>query len=257
MYHFLTKKKKIHKSTPSLLIDKFQHILALIAVVLVVIWVHRDAMGGGGLSWDKGSKLVFNWHPVMMTVAYAFMTLASLTFRMKCYASNRSILKLIHGVKWTIAAVCGAVGVTAVFLSHNDAVPPIANLYSLHSWIGVATILLYLYQFSSGTLFFGFSIQSSSQQRAMMMSFHRYLGPCIYIITGTTILLGIQEKEGFVGCSYQVTTPDYNPLVHYFDIPLACRISHGLGLVVLLMMTSTTFALYQPYHLDGQRSRIE
>jgi len=194
-----------------LLIDNTQHILALIAVVLVVVWVHRDAMGGGGLSWDKGSKLVFNWHPVMMTIAYAFMTLASLTFRMKCFAYNRSILKLIHGVKWTVAAVCGAVGLTAVFQPHNDAIPPI----------------------------------------------HRYLGPCIYIITGTTILLGIQEKEGFIGCSYQVTTPDYNPLVHYFDIPLACRISHGLGLVVLLMMISTTFALYQPYQFDGQRSRIE
>jgi hypothetical protein len=86
---------------------------------------------------------------------------------------------------------------------------------------------------------------------------YRYLGPCIYIITGTTILLGIQEKEGFIGCSYQVTTPDYNPLVHYFDIPLACRISHGLGLVVLLMMISTTFALYQPYQFEGQRSRIK
>lgn len=214
-------------------------------------------MGGGGLSWATGSKLVFNWHPVMMTIAYAFMTLASLTFRMKCYASNRSVLKLIHGVKWSIAAVCGAVGLTAVFQSHNDAFPPIANLYSLHSWIGLATIFLYLYQMSSGVLFFGVSILSSPQRRAMMLTYHRYLGPCIYIITGTTILLGIQEKEGFVGCSYQVTTPDYNPLIHYFDIPLACRISHGLGLVVLLMMVSTTYALYQPYPMDGERTRTE
>jgi cytochrome b-561 len=225
--------------------------------VLVAIWVNQDAMGGGGLSWDSGSKLVFNWHPVMMIIAFAFMTMASLSFRMKIYSSDRKILKTLHGIKWAVAAICATVGLNAVFRSHNEAFPPIANLYSLHSWIGVSTIVLYFYQLSSGTLFFGMSLLSSSQQRARMLTFHRFLGPCIYLITGTTILLGIQEKEGFVGCSYQVTTPDYNPLVHYFDIPMACRISHGLGLVILLMMMSTTFALFQLSQPDEQRSRIE
>lgn len=208
-------------------------------------------MGGGGLSWNGDTKRVFNWHPFMMIIAFLFMTLASLTFRVKCFSScDRNYIKLLHGIQWTVAAVCGTTGLIAVLKSHNVSTPPIANLYSLHSWIGLSVIVLYLYQFFSGTAFFGFGLLSSSKRRAKMLSFHKFLGPFIYLTTGTTILLGIQEKEGFIGCAYQVTTPDYNPAKHYSDIPAACRISHGLGLVVFSMMLSTTYALIQLPQLE-------
>ena len=201
------------------------------------------------MSWEEGdAKRFFNWHPVMMICAFAFMTLASLSFRVRYYSQNvsRGTLKLLHGIKWTVAAICAIIGLVAVFKSHNDPYSGyIANLYSLHSWIGIAVITLYLYQFLSGAFAFGMQVSFiSSIQRAQVLAFHQFIGPFIYILTGATILLGIQEKEGFIGCSYTVTSPDYNPIQHYLGIPLVCRISHGLGLVVFIMMLTTSYALF-------------
>ena len=66
------------------------HILALMAVCVVSLWVSDEAMGGGGVSWSEGdAKRVFNWHPVMMIVAFAFMTVSSLAFFMRWRSVDR------------------------------------------------------------------------------------------------------------------------------------------------------------------------
>lgn len=49
--------------------------------------------------------------------------------------------KLIHLILHGIALVLGAVGIYFAFKNHNES--GIANLYSLHSWIGIGTISLY------------------------------------------------------------------------------------------------------------------
>jgi cytochrome b-561 len=55
--------------------------------------------------------------------------------------SNHETNKLIHLVLHGIALVLGAVGIYFAFKNHNES--GIANLYSLHSWIGIGTITLY------------------------------------------------------------------------------------------------------------------
>ena len=49
--------------------------------------------------------------------------------------------KLIHLILHTIAIVLGAVGIYCAFKFHNES--GIANLYSLHSWLGIGAISLY------------------------------------------------------------------------------------------------------------------
>ena len=223
------------------------HILALIAVCVVSLWVSDEAMGGGGVSWADGdAKRVFNWHPVMMVVAFAFMTVSSLSFFMRWRSADRKVNKTLHVVQWTIAAICASIGLVAVFKSHNDAASGfIANLYSLHSWIGIAVILLYVAQFLAGGLSFALNIQRiTPSTRAKVMNLHKFFGPTIYIAAAFTILLGIQEKEGFIGCSYKVDQADTFPLKHFSEIPRACKISHSLGIIVFAMALCTTFALY-------------
>jgi len=223
------------------------HILALMAVCVVSLWVSDEAMGGGGVSWSEGdAKRVFNWHPVMMIVAFAFMTVSSLAFFMRWRSVDRMVNKTLHVVQWTVAAICASIGLVAVFKSHNDAASGyIANLYSLHSWIGIAVILLYVAQFLAGVLSFALKIQRiTPSTRAKVMNLHKFFGPTIYIAVAFTILLGIQEKEGFIGCSYKVDQADTFPLQHFSEIPRACRISHSLGIIVFTMALCTTFALY-------------
>jgi hypothetical protein len=140
-------------------------------------------------------------------------------------------------------------GLSAVFHSHNDPISGfIANLYSLHSWIGLTVVVLYFGQLLAGIGAFAGIIPDrlglSAAVKAKILQIHSFLGPLLYKGVLLTILLGIQEKEGFVGCGYKVEEADTRPWKHFRDIPPVCRISHGLGILVLLTGASTIFAMH-------------
>jgi len=218
------------------------HILSVLSVITVILWIHAL----GGLSWEQGkAKLVFNWHPLLMVCAFAFMTVASLSFHSRL-TTNRTTLKWTHGMAWSVAAFCAMVALIAVFKSHNDAASGfIANLYSLHSWIGCAVIGMYVCQFLVGVFTFAWPLASMTPvKKARILQIHKFVGPFIYNCAAATILLGLQEKEGFIGCAYTVTKADTFPLQHLFDIPSVCRTSHGLGILVLSVALCTNLALY-------------
>lgn len=211
------------------------HVLALIAMLMVGWWIHIL----GGLTWKAGeAKRVFNWHPLLMVTAFCFMTVAALAFRYRCM--TRQLCKLTHAISWSVATLCGAIALVSVFASHNDATSGfIANMYSLHSWIGILVVTFYLLQWTVGLYAFYFG---DPAWKGLAFSVHKHVGPLLYQAVAVTILLGIQEKEGFIGCGYKVTEIDRFP--HIGEIPLVCRVSHGLGLIVAIMAFSTTFALH-------------
>jgi len=203
--------------TPTLLkAQSISTILSLIlspfAIILVSVWVHEL----GGVSWSDGkSKTNFNWHPVMMITAYALMNVGSLIFRVTNTSSyqasiqpagsttvtspnpkKRGIAKATHAGIWSSSFVLGIIGIIAVFKSHNDELSGyIANLYSLHSWVGVFVLALYTLQFLYGLVVFGFGIGRNGRLgSSTMMTLHKYSGAWINLLVMTTILLGIQES---------------------------------------------------------------
>lgn len=223
------------------------HVLAVAALVTVSIWINNKGMGMGGLSWKEGEAgLVFNWHPLMMIIAFVLMTFASLAFKSPCcFCLDRFKKKVYHGVMWTLAAGCMVVGVIAVFKSHNDGVSGYKpNLYSLHSWVGIGVLSLYSLQFLGGVTFFGLQL-GQPQLRANVLQLHLFFGQFIYYSMAVTILLGIQEKEGFIGCGYSVDAPDLRPYENFYRIPEACQIGHSLGLIVFLLALTTGYGLYK------------
>ena len=241
-------------------------LLSPVAIVLVSLW----ASSLGGVSWSEGeAKRVFNWHPVLMVSAYAVMNVGALIFRLSgtsayqdsvrdhragtsssmiaasSASKKRRTAKLTHASSWSLSFVLGIVAIAAVFKSHDDPISGyIANLYSLHSWAGILVLSLYTLQFLVGLLAFGGLLSGRSRiSNPLLMEVHKFTGTYIHILVTATILLGIQEKEGFVSCSYAVDSADTVPLVNYGKIPYPCKISHGLGLVVLAMGVCTSFGL--------------
>ena len=214
------------------------HLLALVSIALVSWWVDLSA----GLSWKRGeAKRVFNYHPLCMVLAFAFMTVSTLSFRYP--GMRRYVRKVIHGLSWTVASLCGVIGLVAVFRSHNDEQSGlIANLYSFHSWIGITVVTLFLLQYLVALYAFGGVFEPAWKAKAVYV--HKYIGPIIYQAVAVTMILGIQEKEGFVGCAYQVEKPDTFPIQHINKIPLSCRVSHSLGLVIVIMTLLASFAIH-------------
>lgn len=134
-------------------------------IILTFYWVfaHR-----GGLSWSSTPKVQFNWHPLLMTIGMIYLYgnckkrmlilflfhgikcimvyfLAILVYRGLRYARKRS-LKLCHASIFGSIMILVLIASLAVFDSHNLVVPPIPNLYSLHSWVGLIAVTLFILQ---------------------------------------------------------------------------------------------------------------
>ena len=178
------------------------------------------------------------------------MTVASLSFRFSGFSLPRNQRKTVHGIGWLVAALSASIALIAVFKSHNDKISGyIANMYSFHSWMGFCVMVFYIIQFLVGAYSFWWS--SSSTLKAVVLQIHVLVGPVLYISSAATILLGIQEKEGFVGCSYKVETVELFP--RFGQIPSSCLVSHTLGLLVFLTMVTTLMAL----HNTSDRTRVQ
>lgn len=74
---------------------------------------------------------------------------------------------------------------------------------------------------------------------------HRFIGIFTYFAAAFTCVLGIQDKNSALGCSYDYTLdePDYDPAEHYLSIYEGCRLSNGLGITIILTCLFATFAV--------------
>lgn len=96
-----------------------------------------------------------------------FLTLAILVYRL-FRNTQKIIVKIIHAVLLALALICASVGLKAVFDSHNLSKPPDVNLYSLHSWIGLSTVILFGLQWVTGFIFFLFPKLNEDYRRRYM-----------------------------------------------------------------------------------------
>lgn len=106
--------------------------------------------------------------------------------------------KLIHLILHAIALVFGAVGIYCAFKFHNES--GIANLYSLHSWLGIGTICLYGIQWIFGFVAFFFPRASPSVRKGVL-PWHILFGLFVYILALATAELGFLEKLTFLQSS--------------------------------------------------------
>lgn len=177
-------------------------VLGLGSVVLTGVWMGRYR---GGFAWD-GSSRQFNVHPLCMVLGLVFLQGdAFLVYRVFRNESKRSV-KLLHGAIHLLALILSVVGFVAVFDFHNAAGIP--NMYSLHSWFGMATLVLFCTQWVMGLMFFLFPV-ASSWLRAAYLPLHVFCGLVLLAMAISTSLLGITEKLLFnIASTYSLFAPE-------------------------------------------------
>nr|XP_027221346.1 cytochrome b reductase 1-like isoform X3 [Penaeus vannamei] len=169
---------------------------------LVLFWV---VYYRGGFKWREDPAREFNFHPVLMVAGFIFfMGHAMLVYRLfRC--CNKLTAKLLHTFLYLLAVPCIVVGVITVFDSHNLRVPPIPNLYSLHSWLGLVTVGLFALQVTHTLVvgFFSFWLllcceQGTASFRSGLVPVHATFGIITFMLAIATCVTGYTEKAFFV-----------------------------------------------------------
>lgn len=237
-----TEMKKVN--LPQMITGFLARIFALICLIMTILWTintNTDEKFLGGLNWGKK---VFNWHPIMMVAGFLFALVNGvLSYRVPGVTKGTN--KVLH-YSWYIAAtVCVCIGLIAVWNSHDIAPNPAyyANLYSLHSIIGISTVVLFGQNFAMGFLAFLAPVLSEQVKKTYKPN-HIILGVCTLVLAVLAIETGVMEKNTFMGCSYSVTSQDVNPAANYHKLPDGCTMSNGIGITALVALVLTLYSLY-------------
>ncbi|KAF9623940.1 hypothetical protein IFM89_006667 [Coptis chinensis] len=133
-------------------------------------------------------------HPVLMLIGFIILG-GEAIISYKALPWGKDVKKLIHLVLHAIALILGIIGVYTAFKFHNES--GIANLYSLHSWLGIGTICLYGVQWLYGFLVFFFP-GGSTALRSDSLPWHVLFGMFVYVLAVCSAVLGFLEKLTFL-----------------------------------------------------------
>ncbi|XP_075881807.1 lysosomal membrane ascorbate-dependent ferrireductase CYB561A3 isoform X1 [Nelusetta ayraudi] len=196
--------------------------LGAACVATACLWSSRWR---GGFAWD-GTALQFNWHPVLMVaglvVVYGY---GAVLYRVPLtWGQNKRPWKLLHGALMLLALVLAVLGLCAVFDFHNANGTP--NLYSLHSWVGVATAALFAAQWAVGVATFLLPCSPASL-RKFVKPVHVFLGATMLSLSAVACVSGINEKLFFVLKGNGTVTQPYSQL------PPEAVLGNSLGVLIV------------------------
>lgn len=115
------------------------------------------------------------------------------------------------------------------------------NLYTLHSFLAVAALCVYLFQmFVGASLGFGGYFR---KLHARIKQLHREIGMFLLTAMTAVVTCGIQQLFYRTGCQPQTDTIDLNPAQTYLSLRADCQMLNGIGLLVYAASLLASLAL--------------
>ena len=118
-----------------------------------------------------------------------------------CRCCRRIWSKLLHTMFHLMAIPCIVIGFMAAWDYHAlNPDQPIPHFYTIHSWLGLATMAMFLLQLVSGVFSFLLLLCCSSSTascRSSMVPVHSSLGTTTFLMAIATCIAGITETAFF------------------------------------------------------------
>ncbi|CAG9854291.1 unnamed protein product [Phyllotreta striolata] len=201
-------------------------VIGIFTFMLLLIWLFAFKNGLG----FKTADLIFNWHPLLMTLGMIFMFSHAILFYRTGTICNKNCLKMAHGISQFAVILFAILGLIAVFSNHiMNGIP---NMYSLHSWLGLTVILIFMLNFAFGFYFF-FYPKADAACRKAALPYHVRVGIVCFILAIITAVTGIGEKAIF-------------SISNYKDMPLEGALCNLLGFMFIIYGLTILYLVMEP-----------
>nr|XP_016934237.1 cytochrome b reductase 1 isoform X1 [Drosophila suzukii] len=220
---------------PALINFKVLYVLTqlcgLTMIVLVGTWIGQHF---GGLGGTSNPGLEFNWHPLFMTIGFIYLYGNSILIYRGFRTTRKKTLKLTHAGIHIAAFILTVIALKTVFDSHNLASPPIPNMYSLHSWLGLSAVIIFSLQYVAGFVAF-LAPGLRENYKIAMMPLHIYFGLFGFVLAIASALMGITEKAIFA-----IKNPAYSTL------PPAGVLANVIGVLYVVFGALVVYLATEP-----------
>ncbi|XP_017064635.1 plasma membrane ascorbate-dependent reductase CYBRD1 isoform X1 [Drosophila eugracilis] len=220
---------------PALINFKVLYVLTqlcgLTMIVLVGTWIGQHF---GGLGGTSNPKLEFNWHPLFMTIGFIYLYGNSILIYRGFRTTRKKTLKLTHAGIHMAAFILTVIALKTVFDSHNLANPPIPNMYSLHSWLGLSAVIIFSLQYVAGFVAF-LAPGLRENYRVAMMPLHIYFGLFGFVLAIASAVMGLTEKAIFA-----LQNPAYSTL------PPAGVLANVIGVLYVVFGALVVYLATEP-----------
>ncbi|CAH0772507.1 unnamed protein product [Bemisia tabaci] len=183
----------------SALLHSFIILMLAGTTVLVFIWAFYFRKTVGFSATDAQANI--NYHPVMMISGFISLSGFSLLIYRLGQCCRHGYMQCIHLALHGLAVPCIVLGISAAFNYHKLVKPAEHHLITLHSWIGLITIILFAVQFTGGVLSFVLTNCCSGMAQRIREGFipiHATLGMTTLLMAISTALTGLTQRILYV-----------------------------------------------------------
>jgi cytochrome b-561 len=221
---------------------------SILALILMVQWMKADSDDTGFNGYNWSSKL-FPYHPTFMCASLILGSFSAIvTYRI--VPLPKMFTKSIHVALHTGSLLCLILGLYAIFAKHDESSKNggnySANLYTIHSFIGLGAVIIYFLNYMFGAIHFLPPLEVIPLEfRKAYMPNHVFFGTFAVIASAMAAESGIMELAARNGCGYSVDSADINPAEHYHRLTYGCKLANGVGILIYLALFSLLFAIYK------------
>lgn len=126
-------------------------IAELLLFSCVTIWLYWSYQHDDGLAWNQDRKQQFNLHAALMLFGFVFLNGQAMLVYRSFQCCNKIYTKILHTILFVLSTSAISLGVILAYSAQENVGignKPIMHFYSLHAWIGLVTVGLFVFQVS-------------------------------------------------------------------------------------------------------------